>query len=97
MPERWCTVTVIDPAGRRHSVDVLASSTYDAAHLYVTHAKSNPETGIPPLSRETLFEIVIDGKIHHVLGGALQQWITGRRQEWKGPRGILFKQRATLD
>lgn len=97
MAERWCTVTVIDPDGRRHSIDVLASSTCDAAHLYVTHAKSNPGTGIPPLSRETQFEIVIDGTIHHVHGGALQRWIDRRRQEWKGPRGTLFKLRATLE
>jgi len=39
MPEHWCTVTVTDANGRRHSLDVIASSTYDAAHLYVTHAK----------------------------------------------------------
>lgn len=28
MPETWCTVTVTDAAGRRHSLDVIASSTY---------------------------------------------------------------------
>jgi len=41
MGERWCTVTVIEESGRRHSVDVLASSTFDAAHIFVTHAKAD--------------------------------------------------------
>jgi hypothetical protein len=36
---RWCTVTVTDPDGRRHSVDVQAMSTFDAAHLFVVEAK----------------------------------------------------------
>jgi hypothetical protein len=39
VPDRWCTVTVADEDGRRHSLDVQASSTFDAAHLYVAHAK----------------------------------------------------------
>ena len=30
---RWCTVTVTDQDGRRHSIDVQATSTFDAAHL----------------------------------------------------------------
>ena len=36
---RWCTVTITDPDGRRHSVDVQATSTFDAAHLFVVEAK----------------------------------------------------------
>jgi hypothetical protein len=47
MGDRWCTVTVIEESGRRHSVDVLASSTFDAAHFFVTHAKADPRNGIP--------------------------------------------------
>jgi hypothetical protein len=50
MAEKWCTVTVTDAEGRRHSVDVQAVSTYDAAHIYVTHAKAQPGAGIPPLT-----------------------------------------------
>jgi hypothetical protein len=49
MPERWCTVTTTDAEGRRHSVDVQAASTFDAAHIYLTHAKAQPGAGIPPL------------------------------------------------
>jgi hypothetical protein len=97
MGERWCTVTVIEQSGRRHSVDVLACSTFDAAHIFVTHAKADPRNGIPRLSVDSVFEIVVDGKIHRVEGKALQLWILKEREERKGPRGILFSRRPTLD
>jgi hypothetical protein len=42
---RWCTVTVTDQDGRRHSVDVQATSTFDAAHLFVVEAKRLPPAG----------------------------------------------------
>ncbi|HYW37343.1 MAG TPA: hypothetical protein VE957_04450 [Terriglobales bacterium] len=96
MPEHWCTVTVTDADGRRHSLDVIASSTYDAAHLYVTHAKAQPEAGLPVPSLATIFEVVNDGKVYTVEGAALQRWIEQRRQEWKGPKGLLFSRRPTL-
>jgi hypothetical protein len=48
MGERWATVTVTDSKGQRHSVDVYARSTCDAAHLFVTHARANPKNGLPP-------------------------------------------------
>jgi len=32
VPERWCTVTVIYKQGRRHSLDMLASSTWGSPH-----------------------------------------------------------------
>jgi hypothetical protein len=44
---RWCTVTVTDPDGRRHSLDVFADSTYDAAHLFVVEAKKERAVGLP--------------------------------------------------
>jgi hypothetical protein len=96
MPERWCTVTVTDADGRRHSLDVIASSTYDAAHLYVTHAKEQPQSGLPAPTLATVFEVVNGGKVYTVEGAALQRWIVQRRQEWKGPRGLLFSRRPTL-
>jgi hypothetical protein len=90
MPEHWCTVTVTDAAGRRHSLDIIASSAYDAAHLYVTHAKVQPQAGLPVPTLATIFEIVNGGKVYTVEGDALQRWIEQRRQEWKGPKGLLF-------
>jgi hypothetical protein len=96
MPERWCTVTMTEADGRRHSVDVLASSTCDAAHLFVTHAHNNPDSGLPRPTLSTVFEVVIDGKVHRVEGATLQRWIERRRFEWRGPRGYLFSQRPTL-
>ena len=97
MPERWCTVTTTDAEGRRHSVDVQAASTFDAAHIYLTHAKAQPGAGIPPLTLATVFEVVIGGKVHTVAGAAIQRWIIKERSERKGPRGLLFSRRATLD
>src|SRR5580704_17276262 len=43
---RWCTVTVTDQDGRRHSVDVQATSTFDAAHLFVVEAKKERAVGL---------------------------------------------------
>jgi len=97
MGNRWATVTVTDASGRRHSVDVCASSTFDAAHLFITHAKADPRNGIPRPTVETVFEVVIDGKVHRVAGRALQRWIVKQRQERKGPAGMLFSQRPALE
>ena len=96
MPEKWCTVTVIDSEGRRYSLDVRASSTYDAAHLFVAHAKGQPQAQFPIPTTETLFEVITCGNVYTVKGSALQRWIEQRRQEWKGPKGLLFSQRPTL-
>ena len=98
---RWCTVTVTDAKGARHSIDVLAESTYDAAHLYVTTAKIQQAamllSRIPVPTVATTFEVVADGKIFLVQGAALQRWIAKRRQELGGPKGQLFRQRAVLE
>ena len=96
MAERWCTVTVTDGDGRRHSLDVRTTSTYDAAHLYVTHAKTQPQARLPLPTVATVFEVVTDGRVHRVTGAALQRWIEQRRQSWKGPRGALFRNRPSL-
>src|SRR3954452_3574384 len=59
---KWCTVTVTDSEGKRYSLDVNATSSYDAAHLYLTHVKSNPACGFPIRTTSTVFEIVTDGR-----------------------------------
>src|SRR5689334_3416122 len=94
---RWCTVTVADPDGRRHSVDVYATSTFDAAHLYVVEAKKERAVGLPKPTLATIFEVVTSGKVYHVAGAALQRWIVERRQTWNGPKGFLFGQRPGLE
>ena len=75
VPERWCTVTVTDEQGRRYSLDVEASSTYDVAHLYVAHTKTNPAACFPTLTLATVFEVVASGRVYQVRGAALQRWI----------------------
>ena len=94
---KWCTVTITDPDGRRHSLDVLAESTYDAAHLFVVEAKNERGGVLPNPTLATVFEIVADGKVYHVAGAALQRWIVERRQNWNGPKGYLFRQRPGLE
>jgi hypothetical protein len=90
---KWVTVTVTDPDGRRHSLDVEATSTYDAAHLYVVEAKKERAVGLSKVTLATVFEVVTDGKVYHVKGEALQKWIVERRQKWNGPKGYLFRKR----
>jgi len=97
VPEKWCTVTVVDAAGRRHSIDLQATSTFDAAHSYVCHAKEHPEAGLPTVTLASTFEVVVDGAVHHVHGAALQRWIIKQRQDLKGPKGMLFARRPTLE
>jgi len=72
-------------------------STYDAAHLFLTKAKEQViREPLPIPSLETVFEVSVTGRVHKVPGTKLQRWIMKRRQEWKGPRGMLFSQRPTL-
>jgi len=93
---KWCTVTTFDGDGKRYSLDVLANSAFDAAHLYVTHVLGKPECGYPIPTGSTMFDIVADGKLMRVPGAKLKKWIEKRRDDWKGPRGVLFKQRPVL-
>jgi len=94
---KWCTVTVIDETGRRHSVDILADSTFDAAHLFVVETKKDRAAGLPKPTLSTIFEIVADARIYRVKGTALQKWIVERRKSWNGPRGYMFSKRPGLE
>jgi len=94
---RWCTVTVTDAEGRRHSLDLVADSSYDAAHLFVAQARSDRGLMLPALSRETTFEVVSNGRLYLVRGEKLREWILNRRKEWTGPKSYLFSKRPLLD
>ena len=97
----WATVTVIDKHGVRHSVDVKAESTYDAAHLYFCHVKNANAAlmpSAPPVpTLATTFEVSVGGKLYQVRGKDLQMWIRKRREELNGPKGLLFRQRPTFE
>ena len=59
---RWCIVTLTDQDGRRHSVDVQATSPFDAAHLFVVEAKKEwGAVGLPKPTLATVFEVVAAG------------------------------------
>jgi hypothetical protein len=76
---KWATVTVADKQGRRYSLDVNANSSYDAAHLHLTHVARNPGCGIPKPTVSTLFEVTTEGKVLFVEGLKLKKWIERRR------------------
>jgi hypothetical protein len=97
MASRWATVTLIEASGRRWSVDLVASSVFDAAHLFVAHAKENPRNGLPRPTTDSAFEVSVGGKIHRVTGRALQRWILREREERRGPAGYVFGKRPLLD
>ncbi len=67
---KWCTVTVIDKSGQRHSLDVRAESSFDAAHLYLTTAKTQPQavmsSPLPIPDFTTRFEVRAEGKVLHL-------------------------------
>jgi len=92
---KWATVTVTDPDGRRHSLDVQATSTYDAAHLYVAEANKERAVGLPKPTLATVFEVVTEGKVYRVKSEGLQKWIV-ERQQWQGPKGYMFTKRPGL-
>jgi hypothetical protein len=94
---KWCTVTVIDANGRRHSLDLVADSSYDAAHLYMAHVATEPRCGLPKPTAQTVFEIVTEGTVHQVQGDRLKDWIEERRQDLKDPRSVLFRRRPRLE
>jgi hypothetical protein len=97
VPEKWCTVTVVDAEGRRHSLDLQAESSFDAAHVYVCHTNEHPERGLPRATLSTTFEVTVNKKVYLVEGKALQRWIIWQRQELKGPKGMLFARRPILE
>jgi hypothetical protein len=75
---------------------VNADSSYDAAHLYLTHVRGNPNCGLPIPTTTTVFEVVIDRRIPQVSGARLKTWIEKRRQDMNGPRGLLFDRRPMI-
>jgi hypothetical protein len=94
---RWCTVTVTDAEGRRHSVDLQAASLFDAAHLFVVDAKKESAVELPKPTLATVFEVVTAGKVYRVTGSALQRWIAQNRSSLNGPKDHLFRQRPGLE
>jgi hypothetical protein len=93
---KWCTVTVTDGEEKRYSLDVNAESSYDAAHLYLTHVRGQPACGFPIPITATVFEVIADGRVHRVSGTRLKTWIENRRHELNGPRGLLFGRRPMI-
>jgi len=62
----------------------------------MTHVRGNPGCGFPIPTTSTQLEVVADGRIHRVQGARLKKWVENRRQEWKGPQGLMFSQRPVI-
>jgi hypothetical protein len=82
-----------DAEKKRHSVDLQATSLFEAAHLFVVEAKSERQVGLRRPTLATVFEVVTGGKVYRVTGAALQRWIVENRSSLNGPKGMLFRQR----
>jgi hypothetical protein len=94
---KWCTVTVTDGAGRRHSLDLQAESSYDAAHIYMAHVQEEPRCGLPKPTLETVFEVATDQGVYRVDARKLNNWIERKRKDLNGPKSVLFRRRPRFE
>jgi hypothetical protein len=61
---RSCKVSVVDPSGKRHTLDVEAESVCGAVFRFNSEAVCHPAQGLPKPTDETSFEVEVDGVIH---------------------------------
>ena len=95
MAAKWVTVTVTDPDGRRHSLDVQATSTYDAAHLYVVEAKKERAVGLAQADTGNgCLRWVTDSRVYRVKGDAPPQVDCGAAAEVEWAKGVHVHQTA---
>ena len=87
---RWCTVTVTDAEGRRHSVDVQATSTFDAPHLFVVEAKKERAVGLPKPTLATVFEVVAAARSTTSAEQRFRGGLSINEVRGKGPRATCF-------
>ena len=73
--------TVMDGSGRRRSLDVHASGTFDAAHNFVARLRETFGSEFPIPSTATVFEVDVDKRVNRVM---LKKWIEQRRRDWNG-------------
>lgn len=86
MAKRWkvCTVTTIDGSGKPHSVQLYASSAFDAAQWYTMLAEEHSfREAIPLPTPDTIFSVQMEGHAtsERVEGRALQAWIAKQQTD----------------
>jgi hypothetical protein len=76
VPEKDCTVTVVDCYGVRRSIQVKAKSTYWAACHYFTRTRANPSDKLPQVHDGTIYEVQIigDPKVYRVKHAKMLEW-----------------------
>jgi hypothetical protein len=63
---------------------------------WVVEAKKERASMLPKPTLATGFEIVNGGKIYHVKGDALQQWIVEQAPELERSTGYMFSKRLGI-
>jgi hypothetical protein len=79
-------------------MDVLADSTFDAAHLFVVEAKKERSVGLPKPTLATMFEVVTAGKLNRARGAASDSpgaTLLARDPDALGSRAALMRARGT--
>jgi hypothetical protein len=98
---RWCTVTVTDADGTRHSIDVRAESTFDGTNLYVVTAKTQqalpPPSRIPVPTVATIFEVWQNGKSSRCAEPHCGAGSPSDDRSWAVREGPLFRERPGID
>ena len=76
MPERECTVTVVDCYGQRRSIQTTAKSAYWAACHYYTRTRANAADNLPQVDDCTIYEVQIvgDPKVYRVNHRKMMEW-----------------------
>ena len=88
-------MTVMDGDGKHYSVDVNADSSYDAAHLYLTHVRGNPSCVSHPDDLDRIRGR--DGRAHSLCPGRTAEEMD--REPAAGmerPSGMLYRQRPMI-
>jgi hypothetical protein len=89
--------TVVDPDGRRHSLDVLADSSYGAAHIFFAHAKPHGRCALSVPTAETIFEIASKGRIYQVPGAKLPKIGFSENSAQRTAKDICLQKRHVMD
>ncbi len=90
MASRLCRVTLVDPAGVRHAVEVSAESVFEAAALGLAAMKR--ENWIPAPGRATRLEVsVLEPIVRHTVSvERVLRWLDGVTTS---PSELLKKER----
>ena len=94
MAERWCAVTVMDPQGKKQTIEVQARSRNHAALLFNERALGKfPGEPLPKPTEETIYEVRPIGEkdAYRVSDRQLSAWV--KRQQAEELQKAVFERR----